>query len=325
MTKMQPRVAIITLNWNGAEDTKTCVRSLLRLEYVNFEVVICDNASRPESWQSLLDLQKEFPGQFRSFDSLAAALTSERGGSKISLIQTGGNLGYAGGMNVGMRYALADPTVEYCWVLNNDTEVDAQALQALLDRVDKGPEIGICGSSLVLYHDRDRLQAFGGCSYQPARARSAALGIGARRADIPTDPSEIEARMAYVIGASMLVPRRFVEEVGLMDERYFLYSEEHDWAQRGRGRFRLGYAPRSIVYHKHGATIGTSASGGSTLSLFYLFRNKLAFTRRHYPLMLPLAASSLCVDALKFLAKGQPAKCWAALRGLLAFRRMSSF
>ena len=125
--------------------------------------------------------------------------------------------------------------------------------------------------------------------------------------------------MDYVVGAAMLVSRRFIEEVGPMDASYFLYSEEHDWAHRGRQRgFALGWAPRSIVFHKHGATIGTSPGGGSNLSLFYLFRNKALFTARHYPALLPLASPFLLWESMKFVLKGNPSKGIASIQGLLA-------
>jgi GT2 family glycosyltransferase len=320
-----PRAVIIVLNWNGASDTVACAQSLLRLDYPNFQIVLCDNASRLDQRAILLEWGHSLGGQFCAHDSLDAALSAAGPCTHVTLIQTGGNLGYAGGMNVGMRYALADPEVQYCWVLNNDTEVDPAALTELVRRAQSDSRIGLCGSSLVLHHDRGRMQAFGGASYNRWRARSAAIGINAALADIPADPSAVEARMAYVIGASMLVSRRYLEEVGLMDESYFLYSEEHDWAERGRARFRLGYAPRSLVFHKHGATIGTASSGGSELSLFYLFRNKLAFTRRHTPWLYAPALLSLLWEAVKFLLKRQKPKARAALKGLRAERKMKSW
>jgi GT2 family glycosyltransferase len=110
-----------------------------------------------------------------------------------------------------------------------------------------------------------------------------------------------------------------------MDESYFLYSEEHDWAQRGRFFFRLGYAPKSIVYHKHGATIGTNPSGGSALSLFYLYRNKILFAARHHPMLLPTVVASVLWEAFKFFLKGYPSKGWAVVRGVLASPARSSF
>lgn len=321
-------VTAVTLNWNGASDTVACVRALLLSENVLQQIVVCDNASRQESWEELQSLaQLVGERRFACFDSLEKALAAPLRPFLV-LIQTGANLGYAGGMNVGLRYALADAGMSHCWILNNDTEVHPSALGYLLARVatDVDPKIGLCGATLLLYNKRDRVQALGGASYQPWRARSAALGIGLHIDQIPDDPTHIEACMAYVNGAAMLVSREFLEKVGLMEEGYFLYSEEHDWAYRGSlAGFRLAWAPRARVFHKHGATIGTASSGGSCLSLFYLYRNKLAFARRHHPERLWSVLPMLSWEAFKFVLKGQSSKARAAFCGLLAERSMRSF
>lgn len=312
-------VIAITLNWNGASDTIACVQALLRSTQPLRQIVICDNASRPESWQKLLDLATLFgKDRFASYASLDLALAAPVR-LPVVLIQTGANLGYAGGMNVGMRYALSDSGMSHCWVLNNDTEVHPEALSFLLDRSATEPRPGICGATLLLHHERERVQALGGASYNPWRARSAALGINLHASQIPNDPTEVEAHMAYVNGAAMLVCRDFLDRVGLMDERYFLYSEEHDWAFRGHlAGFSLAWAPRAKVFHKHGATIGTASNGGSPLSLFYLFRSKLVFVVRHQWWFTPTALVSLLLDAFKFALKGQLPKARSASRGLLS-------
>jgi hypothetical protein len=99
----------------------------------------------------------------------------------------------------------------------------------------------------------------------------------------------IEKEMSYVSGASMLVSKRFLETVGLMEESYFLYFEEIDWAQRAAGRFKFVYAPGSIVYHKEGGAIGSSGSGRrrSPQSFFWLTRSRLLFTAKYHPEAVP--------------------------------------
>lgn len=324
--KPGPSVVAITLNWNGAADTIACVQALLRSTTPPAQIVVCDNDSRADSWAQLLGLAELVAaGAFASYASVDMALADGKR-PQIALIQTGANLGYAGGMNVGMRYALAAPDMTHCWVLNNDTEVHPDALRHLLTRSESEPQPGICGATLLLHHKRDQVQALGGASYQAWRARSAALGIGLQVGHIPTDPTEIESRMAYVNGAAMLVRREFMERVGLMDESYFLYSEEHDWAYRGQlAGYALAWAPQAWVFHKHGATIGTASSGGSPLSLFYLFRSKLAFTRNHHAWRLWTVFPMLAWEATKFALKGQSPKARAAWRGLRAGRSMRAY
>ena len=317
----EPRVLVVVLNWNGAADTGACVDSLRRLRYADFAVVVCDNDSRADQLDELRRWGRTLPGGLPEIGPDAASLPAP-----VALLRTGANLGFAGGVNMGLRVALAQPDVAYAWILNNDCIVDPDALGALVERMRRDARLGLCGSTLVFHHARDTVQALGGASYQPWRGRSKALGAFAPIESVPSDPGPVERRMDYVVGASMLVSRAFLERVGLMDDSYFLYSEEHDWAHRGRrAGFGLGWAPRSHVFHKHGATIGTAPSGGSERSLFYLYRNKALFTARHYPWRLPVAMLWLVWDGLKFALKGQGRKARAVFRGLLAFPRLGRF
>lgn len=105
----------------------------------------------------------------------------------------------------------------------------------------------------------------------------------------------------------MLVSRQFVEQIGLMSEDYFLYFEEVDWAVRAKGRFSLGYAPKSIVYHKVGASIGTSSNPAkkSLTCDYYNIRNRILFTRRYYPFFLPTVYLVLALELLLRLLCGR--------------------
>src|SRR3546814_1772882 len=111
------------------------------------------------------------------------------------------------------------------------------------------PDIGICGSTLVYYATPERVQALGGGRYAPWFGRFRLDGFEQRF--VLGRPAA--AGLDFVHGASMFVSRAFVETVGLLDERYFLYFEELDWTARAGRRFRLGHAPDSVVSHKEGA------------------------------------------------------------------------
>jgi GT2 family glycosyltransferase len=325
----RPHVYIVVLNWNGSQDTRTCIDSLRQTAYPNAVYLVCDNASDSADLEQLRNWGAGLPGGLAEVavgtGQVNLGLATPSVGQTL-LLHTGDNLGFAGGVNLGLRFAAAQPDFEYAWVLNNDTEVEAGALDKLVDRMQSDPDIGICGSTLVYHGKREQVQALGGASYQPWRGRSRALGAFSAVREIPANPSAVEARMDYVVGAAMLISRRFLEVVGPMDDRYFLYSEEHDWAHRGRKMgFKLAWVPGSMVFHKHGATIGTSAHGGSSLSLFYLFRSKALFTWRHYPWRLPVVMIWLLWDGLKFLLKGHPTKAWASWRGIISFPFLGRF
>jgi GT2 family glycosyltransferase len=236
-------------------------------------------------------------------------------GQPVFLHEARGNLGYAGGVNAALSRLADDPDWQAVWILNPDTKLDRNALAAALARLQAGG-YGIVGSRLVLEATR-RIHLYGG-RWRTLLARGFNIGLGAP-GDAAADVDDIERQMTYVCGAAMLVSRRFIEEIGLMDDRYFLYCEEVDWCLR-RGRYRLGYAHDSIVYHGHGTTTGATGRHGkrSELSVYLGERNKLLLTKRFYRHLYPLVLiSSLLLTSL-YLAHRSIPNFRAALAGWLA-------
>jgi len=330
-----PKVYIILVNWNGWQSTIECLESVFRLTYDSFRVIVCDNASADGSLDRIAEWAE---------GSLAAGCANPRlqhltsppcpkpipflrinpgeqippvSEEKLFLVQTGENLGFAGGNNVGLRIALSACDLDYAWLLNNDTVADPGALSALVERMQERPDAGMCGSTL-LYYDRPLLvQALGGSIYNRWTALGGHIGQG-RNIPNRLDSNAIETRMKYVVAASMLVSRPFLEQVGLMTEIYFLYFEEIDWATRARGRYSLAFAPKSIVYHKEGGTIGSSAdrSKRSTTSDYYAARSCMKFTRKFFPIASPSVAAMLLGRSLFRLWSRNLPGMKAVLRGL---------
>lgn len=283
------RIYIIMVNWNGCQDSVECLESLLYLDYQDFRIVVCDNGSSDESLQKLRGWANFHAVCYAEYNRADA----EAGGSlvvdtKLTLVTVGTNLGFAGGNNVGMRYAMARGDADYCWLLNNDTTVRPDSLTHLVARMLSQPEVGICGSTILLYHNHKRIQALGGGCYVHWIGLPWHYGRFIQWGR-EVNQQKAEAMMNYVEGASMLVSRKFLDEVGLLCEDYFLYFEEADWAIRAKGRFNIGYAPNSVVYHKVGGSIGTSSNPAkmSYTSDYFNIRNRLFFTRRFYPAALP--------------------------------------
>ncbi len=319
---------IVLVNWNGWKDTLECLESLFRLEGADHRVVVCDNGSedgsldRIRAWaagrQEAPPAPAEMAGHSRPPCAKPVAcqsLTREQAeqGREVAeapliLIDCGANLGFAGGNNVGLRYALRQPDMAWAWLLNNDTVADRHALRALLDKARATPGAGIIGSTVVYYHRPQRVQAFGGARYFHCIGLSMHIGRLRNRLR-PVHERRIESQMDYVLGASMFVSRAFVEAVGPMSEDYFLYYEELDWALRARGRFTLAYAQHSRVYHKAGATIGSSnrSSERSLLSDRHLMANRLRITRRFHPHCLPTVRGFLLVEWLIRRLRGRKA------------------
>lgn len=278
-------VYIIILNWKGANDTISCLETVTNLTKVPFRIIVCDNASPDNSYQEIRDW---LINQIRNNPKLggyelieltrdgAEKKSTSPEGKFVYLVQTGANLGYAGGNNVGIRLALRQQDMKYVWLLNNDTEVEPDSLYHLVQRCEQDSTIGICGSRLIYHHDRKKLQGLGGI-YSPWFCQTKAYAAFGD-SSIAVNEAEVESKIDYVIGASMLIKRAVLEEVGLLEESYFLYYEELDLAYRAKSKFRIGLSSNSIVYHKEGASIG---SGKSVLSDYYSLRNRLLFTQKN--------------------------------------------
>ncbi len=295
---------IIIINWNGWKDTLECLESVFRLQISPYRVVVCDNGScddslaRIESWakgQEMAPLALQQMARFsrpphskpipcQRLTRNQAENNEVRVTTPLILIDCEINLGFAGGNNVGLRFAMKQADMSWAWLLNNDTVVHTRALTALIDKMSQTPKAGIAGSTLIYYHQPDKVQAFGGARYFPLIGLGMHIGrFRNRRRKV--DEQTIENQMRYVIGASLFASRTFLEKVGLMSEDYFLYYEELDWALRARGHFSLAYAQDSLVFHKTGASIGSSnkSSVRSLLSDYYLMSNRLKITAKFFP------------------------------------------
>ena len=316
---MSAQTAIVLLNWNGWKDTIECLQSLALLAHPSYAVVVVDNASTDGSMTHITKwlADQVIPGAATPLVVGPLLMQDQIDGfdgslehRSVTLIQANQNGGFAAGNNLGLRIAL-NAQCDYMWLLNNDTTVDPHALTALEKRMGDNSKIGMVGSVLCYYDQPDIIQAVGGVrfNYWRARGKQVGQGLSLRTADLQ---SLATLPLSYIAGASMLVSKPFLENVGLMYEGYFLYFEEIDWAARAQPNWSLATARESLVFHKEGGSIGTSSRATrSALAQYYLTRNGLGFFKRHKPFFLPVAiANSLC-ESLKQALTGQwlLAKC----------------
>ena len=308
------RTYVILVNWNGHADTIECLESLLRSEERDVAVVVVDNGSSDGSVAAIRAWADGAPFAVPE-GPVWAALPPDRArdpdlrivaggeapvpdGSWLTVIEAGENLGFAGANNLGMAFAARDAGMRYLWVLNNDTVVRPDALSRLVAHADAHAGQGIVGATLLYYHRPDIVQGLGGWA-RPSRALAGHIGFGLAADHLP-DAAEIEARLAYVMGASMFVRRETYEATGGMSEAYFLYFEEIDWAKRLPAGVSQGVCTAAIVYHKEGGTIGTSSvARPSDTSLYYQSVNTLRFFARHERRHLPVAAARLVYNMLR--------------------------
>lgn len=252
-------VYISVLNYKNVKDTIPCLESLLKLQNVNYQILLVDNASPDNSYELLTAYQ-------------------QRHADKIKIFLADENRGYAAGNNIALRYALKQNNMDYCWILNNDTLVEPDALEKLVEYMEAHKDVGLCGSKLIYEWDHSKIQGYGGIYYPWIGTSSFCKNL-----------KQI-AKINYVIGAAVMVRRSLLEDVGLMEEKYFLYCEEIDWALRARGKYKIACQPESIVYHKEGGTIGASNTNINEKPLyadFYSLRNRIWITKKFFPWFLP--------------------------------------
>ncbi|MCN4144651.1 MAG: glycosyltransferase family 2 protein [Thiohalomonas sp.] len=345
---MSPKVYIVILNWNGWKNTIECLESVYRQDYENYKVIVCDNDSDD---QSIKHIQAWAEGKEKlnlSSNSSLYSLTStpvkktintqvidrEKAESgemtnetqaELILIKTGGNLGFAGGNNVGLRYAQKQDDFDYVWLLNNDTVIEGDCLSNMVNYSTNYPEKNICGSMLIFYDDPTIIQALGGNGYNKWTGNASTTYGRGKSVHEKIDHKYYENQLAYITAASWLLPKSFLQEIGLMEESYFLYYEEIDWCIRNNDKYKLCYAPDAKVYHKEGSSIGspTGERPSSILSDFYLFRNKLKLTKRYFPEALLTTYLSTFLQVINRMRRGQWDKAKLILKILFGKNTLS--
>ena len=275
-----PPLAVVVVSYRAADFILDCVSSLIATGYPELKIVVVDNQSGDGIENVLRGWTLRHGVPFEVRGRRPAALRAP-----LTLVHSGDNLGFAGGVNVGLAAARLDPGCDLFWVLNPDTTVAPGAPFALARRAVEVGRFAVVGGRVVYTERPDVIQADGG-RLHPLFATAVSLNIG-RSADMAPPP---ERAIDYVNGVSMLVSRAFLEAAGPMPERWFLYYEEIDW-QLQRGDLPLALAPDAVVYHRAGASIGSAAKhrGAAPLSVYFMCRNLLPFVAKWRPLKLPLA------------------------------------
>lgn len=269
------RVAVVVLNWNGWQDTLACVASLQALTYGDFEILVVDNGSTDDS---VAEIRSAYPD--------------------VTLLLSGANLGFGGGCNVGIRHALAQGA-DYVWLINSDATVAPAALTALVQVADSDPALGSVGSVLYEADQPDQIQLWGGGRVN--------LWLGRSNHCVVPGP------ISFISGASLLLRRAALEQVGLFDETlFFMYWEDTDLGFRlANAGWRLAVAEDSKVWHKQSASLGL----GNPLLDEYATRSCVRFLRRHAPVPAVSVALVLVRMVVKRTLIGRPDRLMAVLRG----------
>lgn len=245
----------IVLSWNGREDTLRCLESLTQVEHPDLAIVCVDNGSVDGTQR---EVRERFP--------------------LVTLIEAGANLGYSGGNNLGLRYAL-DHGARWVMLVNNDATVAPDVIAGFEHVVEKHPRAGILAGK-VYFADRPQTIWFAGQRVSEllgysGRPRGYGRADGARYEKVcSTDRA---------VGALMAISSEAIDSVGLLDEDLFAYVEDVDWALRVRDAgFEILFAPAARAWHSVSASTGGEEA--STHTLYYGVRNTVTVLERRRPL-----------------------------------------
>jgi GT2 family glycosyltransferase len=250
MTPADSPTFIIIVNWNGRADTLECLASLHNAALPNVRTVVVDNGSEDGSAAAIRDA---YPA--------------------VTLIEAGKNLRFAGGNNLGIRHALEQGAGQIL-LLNNDTTVAPDFLGHLSRTLTETPGAGVVAPKILYYSSpREIWYAGGEVSFWTGTMRH----VGIRATDGPGFGSVTDT--AYASGCCFLASRSAFEKVGLLDETYFIYTEDADWCMRARtAGYRILFEPRARIWHK------VSVSAGGHLSAYKLrhkYMSNMRFFARH--------------------------------------------
>lgn len=242
---MKIEVSIITINYNGLEDTCTLIESIPFNE--NMEVIVVDNASRKQEAETI---SQRFP--------------------HVKVIKSERNLGFAGGNNLGIMAAQG----KYLFLINNDTLFKEYNIQALITKLESSPHIGIVCPKIRFAWGNNPIQYAGYTPLTKITVRNHAIGFS----EEDNGQYDIAHPTPYAHGAAMLIRREAIDKVGLMPECYFLYYEELDWSMMfTRAGYEIWYEPKCTVFHKESQTTGQN----SPLRTYYITRNRLLLVKRN--------------------------------------------
>lgn len=275
-----PSVFIIIVNWNGKTVTLDCLRSLSAVTYPNFRVLVVDNASSDGSVEAI---RQQHPG--------------------VIVLEERENRRFAGGNNAGIRYALDHGAALLC-LLNNDTTVDKEFLSHLVARLQTSDRIGMTAPK-IYYHDQpDRIWFAGG---EISMWTGTMRHTGIRSID--RGQYDASREIDYATGCCILTKRDVVERVGMLDESFFIYTEDADWCMRvRRAGYTIVYEPKAKVWHK------LSVTSGGHLSLFKM-KNKFTSNMRFFFRYATLP------QKLVFPWLSMVVNVWSAMKYLLATKR----
>lgn len=243
----QPKVSIISINYNQTEVTCDMLESLRSITWKNVEVIVVDNASSADC--SII--AERFP--------------------EVKLIRSKVNLGFAGGNNLAIREANGD----YFLLLNNDTIVTPGFIEPMIESFQNHPKAGIVSPKIIFYYTDNLVQYAGTSEISPLSCRGETIGY--MQKDSPEFSVEYKTNLAH--GACMMISKAVIDSVGVLDESYFMYYEEFDFCERVKNAgFEIYFNGKGSIQHKQSVSSGIN----SPFKTYYMTRNRIFFSRKNF-------------------------------------------
>lgn len=282
-----PKVLVSLVNFNGSKDTFSCLDSLDKVELGEFElsVVVVDNASR-ENFQ----IEKKY----NNFE--------------LKIIRSDKNLGFAGGQNLAIKFALEN-NKDYVVVLNNDVLIDRDFIVELLKTFDEKKDCGIVSPKIYFakgyefHKDKYKEEEKGKVIWYAGGKIDWQNVIATHRGVDEVDKEQYEQleKTDFASGCCEMIKAEVFEKIGLFDEKYFLYYEDNDLSQRAKKQgFSVYYQPKAYLWHLNAGSTGGS---GSSLHDYYITRNRLLFGLKFASFKAKIA---LLRESFKLIFAGRP-------------------
>jgi len=296
-----PRVSIIVLNWNGWRDTIECLESLYRIDYPNYDVIVVDNGSKDDSIEKIkeycegkIEVNSKFFKYSKKNKPIKVFEINEDEAKegrfnyplyekydvnrRLILLKNKDNYGFAGGNNIGIKFALGVLNPKYVLLLNNDTVVDKDFLTELVKVAESDEKIGIVGPKIYYYdyNGRSDVIQYCGVKFNPRILHKKIHGYKKTfcNEDLPSLTDEVH-------GACMLIKSDIIQKVGFLDNNFFAYWEETDLCYR---TIQFGYimkvVSKSQIWHKTGSN-NPSEKRISTFATYLFARNSIHFIRNN--------------------------------------------
>lgn len=289
-------ISIITINYNGLNDTCALIETIPNND--KLEVIVVDNASKNQEDEADT-ISKKYP--------------------HVKVIKSEKNLGFAGGNNLGIKAAQG----KYLFFINNDTIFKDFNIQALINRLESSPTIGVVCPKIRFAWGSNPIQFTGYTPLTKITVRNQSIGFG----EADEGQYDTPHPTPYAHGAAMLIKREAIEKTGLMPECFFLYYEELDWSMMfTRAGYQIWYEPQCTIYHKESQSTGQN----SPLRTYYIVRNRLLLVKRNWDGLTKYFTYAYLIgvvgvrDILKYVLIGKWELVKATFQGIRDFYTFSS-